>query len=67
MDAVRDASKAVAAESERLVSGLRQATNAKLASFSRLARIAIRDMPFEKTATLKIKRFLYPDAEAAAQ
>lgn len=58
--AMLDASKAAADESERLLSGLRAATNARLASFSRLARIVLHDQPFEKTATMKIKRYLYP-------
>jgi long-chain acyl-CoA synthetase len=34
--------------------------NKKLAAFSRLNRIEIREKPFEKTPTAKIKRFLYP-------
>jgi long-chain acyl-CoA synthetase len=58
--AVMDATKAAADESERLLAGLRIATNARLASFSRLARIVLHDQPFEKTATMKIKRYLYP-------
>ena len=64
-DAVMDASKAAADESERLLAGLRSATNARLSSFCRLARIVLHDQPFEKTATMKIKRYLYPgQAEA---
>ncbi|MGD9939317.1 MAG: AMP-binding protein, partial [Clostridia bacterium] len=59
-DAVMDASKAAVSESERLLAGLRSATNARLSSFSRLARIVLHDQPFEKTATMKIKRYLYP-------
>jgi long-chain acyl-CoA synthetase len=38
---------------------LRNAVNKRLASFSRISRIEIRTEPFEKTATAKIKRFLY--------
>jgi long-chain acyl-CoA synthetase len=59
-DAVMDASKAAVGESERLLAGLRSATNARLASFSRLARVVLHEQPFEKTATMKIKRYLYP-------
>jgi long-chain acyl-CoA synthetase len=58
--AMMDVTKAAADESERLLAGLRTATNARLASFSRLARIVLHDQPFEKTATMKIKRYLYP-------
>jgi len=59
-NAVMDVSKAAVDESERLLAGLRTATNARLSSFSRLARIVLHDQPFEKTATMKIKRYLYP-------
>ncbi|AEF82896.1 AMP-binding protein [Leadbettera azotonutricia] len=38
---------------------LKNSVNKKLAAFSRLNRIEIRSEPFEKTPTLKIKRFLY--------
>ncbi|MDR2742042.1 MAG: AMP-binding protein [Treponema sp.] len=38
---------------------LKKAVNKRLASFSRISRIEIRIEPFEKTATRKIKRFLY--------
>ena len=38
---------------------LKNSVNKKLAAFSRLSRIEIRKEPFEKTPTLKIKRFLY--------
>lgn len=37
----------------------RRVVNGRLASFSRIDRIEIRDEPFEKTPTNKIKRFLY--------
>lgn len=39
---------------------LKNAVNKKLAVFSRLNRIEIKNEPFEKTPTQKIKRFLYP-------
>jgi long-chain acyl-CoA synthetase len=38
---------------------LRSAVNKRLASFSRISRIEVRTEPFEKTATQKIRRFLY--------
>ncbi|MDR2101349.1 MAG: AMP-binding protein [Treponema sp.] len=41
---------------------LKNRVNKRLAAFSRLNRIEVREEPFEKTATAKIKRFLYsPD------
>ena len=39
---------------------LKNSVNKKLAAFSRLNRIEIQKEPFEKTPTMKIKRFLYP-------
>jgi long-chain acyl-CoA synthetase len=42
------------------LSELKMWTNKKLAAFSHINRIEIQDEPFEKTATKKIKRFLYP-------
>jgi long-chain acyl-CoA synthetase len=39
---------------------LKNAVNKRLASFSRIHRIEVQQEPFEKTATQKIKRFLYP-------
>jgi long-chain acyl-CoA synthetase len=38
---------------------LKRGVNKRLASFSRISRIEVRTEPFEKTATQKIKRFLY--------
>lgn len=45
---------------QKLLQDLKHATNKRLAGFSRIHRIEIQDEPFEKTATQKIKRFLYP-------
>jgi long-chain acyl-CoA synthetase len=39
---------------------LKNAVNKQLAAFSRISRIEVREEPFEKTPTQKIKRFLYP-------
>jgi len=57
---LNDKAKEMAEEAERLLVRLRAAANSRLASFSRLARLVVQDEPFEKTATLKIKRYLYP-------
>jgi long-chain acyl-CoA synthetase len=40
---------------------LKKMVNKRLAAFSRISRIEIKTEPFEKTATQKIKRFLYPE------
>jgi long-chain acyl-CoA synthetase len=41
---------------------LKNFVNKRVAAFSRLHRIEVRHTPFEKTATHKIKRFLYTEA-----
>jgi len=38
---------------------LRLWANKKLSAFSRLSKIEIKYEPFEKTPTMKIKRYLY--------
>ncbi len=52
------------AKAEASINGLleriRREVNAQLASFSRVARVELQRVPFEKTPTQKIKRFLYP-------
>jgi len=67
---LNEKAKALAAEvteeAEKLLARLRGAANARLASFSRLARVVVQSEPFEKTATLKIKRYLYPRAGTEA-
>jgi long-chain acyl-CoA synthetase len=54
-----DAAKAAATAVEHALEELRAWANNKLANFSRLSRIEIRHEPFEKTPTMKIKRYLY--------
>ena len=54
-----DAAKAAVNAIEQALEELRSWVNKKLASFSRLNRIEIRYEPFEKTPTMKIKRYLY--------
>ena len=44
---------------EELKTDLKNTVNKKLAVFSRLNRIEVKNEPFEKTPTQKIKRFLY--------
>ncbi len=43
-----------------LLERIRREVNAQLAAFSRVHRVELQQVPFEKTPTQKIKRFLYP-------
>jgi long-chain acyl-CoA synthetase len=43
-----------------ILNDLKTGANKRLAAFSRIKRVEIHHEPFEKTATQKIKRFLYP-------
>ena len=59
-DGLAKAEHAVTALLERI----RRDVNARLAVFSRVASVRLQPEPFEKTPTQKIKRHLYPRAEA---
>ena len=54
-----DTAKMAADAIEHKLEELRSWVNKKLSVFSRLSRIEIKDEPFEKTPTMKIKRYLY--------
>jgi long-chain acyl-CoA synthetase len=54
-----EAAKVAADMIEQKLEELRSWVNKKLAVFSRLSKIEIKYEPFEKTATMKIKRYLY--------
>jgi long-chain acyl-CoA synthetase len=54
-----DAAKTAAGAISHTLEDLRLWVNKKLSAFSRLNRIDIKDEPFEKTPTMKIKRYLY--------
>jgi long-chain acyl-CoA synthetase len=54
-----EAAKTAAGMIEQKLEELRSWVNKKLAVFSRLSKIEIKYEPFEKTATMKIKRYLY--------
>jgi long-chain acyl-CoA synthetase len=53
------AAKTAAGAIEHVLEDLRTWANKKLAAFSRLSKIIVREEPFEKTPTMKIKRYLY--------
>jgi long-chain acyl-CoA synthetase len=59
-----DAAKAASSALEYVLEELRIWANKKLADFSRLSRIEIQHEPFEKTPTMKIKRYLYVQCQA---
>ncbi|MCL2759501.1 MAG: AMP-binding protein [Treponema sp.] len=54
-----EAAKAAAGVIEHTLEDLRTWVNKKLAAFSRISKIEIMHEPFEKTPTMKIKRYLY--------
>jgi long-chain acyl-CoA synthetase len=56
---LRVGAEQVAREAEALLQDLRRGVNGRLAAFSRLGEVVEQVEPFEKTPTLKIKRFLY--------
>jgi len=54
-----EAAKALTVAAEKTLEELRAWANKKLAVFSHLTRIELQGEPFEKTPTMKIKRYLY--------
>jgi long-chain acyl-CoA synthetase len=54
-----DVAKTAAGAIGHTLEELRAWVNKKLAAFSRVSRIELKDEPFEKTPTMKIKRYLY--------
>jgi long-chain acyl-CoA synthetase len=54
-----EAAKAAAEVIEKSLEDLRTFVNKKLSAFSRISKIEIKHDPFEKTPTMKIKRYLY--------
>lgn len=66
-DAIGNALHGVADRAGELLGKLKADVNRRLGSFSRIHRIHIHQEPFEKTATRKIKRFLYPNRKMDQQ
>lgn len=58
-DAVSQGVKQFHADIEEYIGDLRKKVNSELSAFSRLADFILKDEPFEKTPTMKIKRYLY--------
>ena len=59
----QDASTKIA----ELLESIRADVNAKVSSFSKVARVIEQTEPFEKTPTQKIKRYLYAMSDASAE
>ncbi len=60
LEGAKGAMEGAASRAAELMGDLKNQANKRLSTFSRLHRIEIHEEPFEKTATQKIKRFLYP-------
>ncbi|MFW6387890.1 MAG: AMP-binding protein [bacterium] len=54
-------------ETDRYLRKIRAEVNRELSSFSHISRFELRSEPFEKTPTMKIKRYLYDDRLQAVQ
>lgn len=59
-DIIQETGHSAMQGAEYLLQEIKNFTNKQLAAFSRIHRVEIQEEPFEKTATQKIKRFLYP-------
>jgi long-chain acyl-CoA synthetase len=54
-----DMTKQVEGKMDELLNELKTYVNSKVNKFSQIQKVIIHPNPFQKTATLKIKRFLY--------
>ncbi len=54
-----DVSKQYSDKKEELLAELKEYVNSKVSKFSQINKVVLQQVPFQKTATLKIKRFLY--------
>ena len=54
-----DMSKQIEEKKQELLAELKEYVNSKVNKFSRINKVFLQPVPFQKTATLKIKRFLY--------
>lgn len=59
-EAFRGAAHDAASRAGEMLADLKASANKRLAAFSRIHRVEVHHEPFEKTATQKIKRFMYP-------
>jgi long-chain acyl-CoA synthetase len=54
-----DMTKQFDEKKEELLAELKDYVNSKVSKFSQITKVVLQPVPFQKTATLKIKRFLY--------
>jgi long-chain acyl-CoA synthetase len=54
-----DVNKQIEQKKQELLSELKDYVNSKVNKFSKVYKVILQPVPFQKTATLKIKRFLY--------
>lgn len=59
-NAAYDTASGAAHRAGEILNSLKAAVNRRVTAFSRIHRVEVQPEPFEKTATQKIKRFLYP-------
>lgn len=55
----QDMSKHIEEKKNEIVTELKEYVNSKVNKFSQINKVILQPVPFQKTATLKIKRFLY--------
>jgi long-chain acyl-CoA synthetase len=55
----QDMSKQVEDKVEEVLNELHEYVNSHVNKFSKIQKVVLQQVPFQKTATLKIKRFLY--------
>ena len=54
-----DMSEKYEEKKEELLAELKEYVNTQVNKFSKINKVVLQQVPFQKTATLKIKRFLY--------
>jgi long-chain acyl-CoA synthetase len=55
----QDMSEKYEEKKEELLAELKEYVNTQVNKFSKINKVVLQQVPFQKTATLKIKRFLY--------
>jgi long-chain acyl-CoA synthetase len=54
-----DMSRHLEEKKDEILSEIQEYVNSKVSKFSQINKVFLQPVPFQKTATLKIKRFLY--------
>lgn len=58
-DLKNDVSRQIEDKKEEILNEIRAYVNSKVNKFSQISKVVLQPVPFQKTATLKIKRYLY--------